>query len=481
MGYALGAISIKDYSFLDYLNEKLVDNYAIWIDGTLAATDLTADKKPPDWNFTAAGEDMKTLTHVSDYTILAKNIGLDGGVLSFGVLLPQTERRKDVLKMVGIIGIIVISLFWLILLLMQRFKRELIKPVTQLTEAASNIEKGKEIAHLDDTRSDEFGQMAVAFKRMVDNLKRSEMELKTHRDHLMEMVKERTAELESTHHELVETARKVGMTEVATGVLHNVGNVLNSVGVTTADMKKTIKESRVSYLTNVAKMMEEHSTDLGSFISTDKRGKQLPLFIHELSENMVDENAHLLKSVEKLNGYVQHLTDIVNLQQSYGKVSSLNEPVLLSELVEDALQINVEGLNRHEIKIKRDYTQLPSIMVDRPKMLQIITNLISNAKYALTRNGQTDRTLTLCIKQSNPEKVHIEISDNGIGISENNLTNIFHYGFTTRKDGHGFGLHSAALAAKEMDGSLKAYSDGPGKGASFVLELPFRPETTNNV
>ena len=52
------------------------------------------------------------------------------------------------------------------------------------------------------------------------------------------------------------------------------------------------------------------------------------------------------------------------------------------------------------------------------------------------------------------------------------LGRIFTLGFTTRKDGHGFGLHSAALAAAEMGGSLVAESDGLGQGATFTLELP---------
>ena len=68
----------------------------------------------------------------------------------------------------------------------------------------------------------------------------------------------------------------------------------------------------------------------------------------------------------------------------------------------------------------------------------------------------------------------ISYIDNGIGIPADNLTRIFGHGFTTRKEGHGFGLHSGALAAKELGGALTVESDGPGKGATFTLEFPIQ-------
>jgi signal transduction histidine kinase len=71
--------------------------------------------------------------------------------------------------------------------------------------------------------------------------------------------------------------------------------------------------------------------------------------------------------------------------------------------------------------------------------------------------------------------VAIIVRDNGVGILPENLTRIFGHGFTTKKDGHGFGLHSGALAAKQMNGALSVQSAGPGKGAAFTLELPIAP------
>ena len=204
LGYVVGAVSLKEGNFLEYLHKQLVDNYAIWVDNELIATDLRSNVLPTVWKFQEMGDTKDAWIGTDDYKILVKTIVFGKRRLSYGVLLPLEEQRREFWTMVGLIGIVVISLFGLIMLLLRRFMRELIAPVTQLTEAASNIEKGKEIPYLDDQRTDEFGQMAVAFKRMVENLKRSEQELKDHRDHLQELVKERTAELEASQQEATE-------------------------------------------------------------------------------------------------------------------------------------------------------------------------------------------------------------------------------------------------------------------------------------
>jgi len=204
LGYVLGAVSLKESNFLEHLHEKLVDNYAIWVDSELIATNLRSNVLPTDWKFEEMRDTKDAWLSTDDYKIMVKTIDFGNRRLSYGVLLPLDEQRREFWMMVGLIGSVVISLFGLIMLLLRRFMRELIGPVTQLTKAASNIEKGKEIPYLDDQRTDEFGQMAVAFKRMVENLKGSEQELKDHRDRLQELVKERTAELEATQQEATE-------------------------------------------------------------------------------------------------------------------------------------------------------------------------------------------------------------------------------------------------------------------------------------
>jgi len=163
------------------------------------------------------------------------------------------------------------------------------------------------------------------------------------------------------------------------------------------------------------------------------------------------------------------------LQQNYAKVGGANESVNATELVDDALRMNCGALARHEVRVVREYQDgLPEIRVDKHRILQILVNLIRNAKNACDESRSQERLLTVRVNTQG-ERLSISVIDNGVGISKDNLTRIFNHGFTTRKDGHGFGLHSGALAAKEMGGTLLAHSDGPGTGAEFTLALPLQP------
>ena len=163
------------------------------------------------------------------------------------------------------------------------------------------------------------------------------------------------------------------------------------------------------------------------------------------------------------------------MQQSYAKIVGVTEKIKVTDLVEDALRLNSGTLARHEVELAREYDpQLPEVIVERHKVLQILVNLIRNAKYACDESGRREKRLVVRVTRGNG-CINISTTDNGVGIAPENLTRIFNHGFTTRKDGHGFGLHSGALAAKEMGGTLVVHSDGPGKGASFTLSLPLTP------
>jgi C4-dicarboxylate-specific signal transduction histidine kinase len=162
------------------------------------------------------------------------------------------------------------------------------------------------------------------------------------------------------------------------------------------------------------------------------------------------------------------------MQQSYAKISGVVETVNITDLVEDALRLNLGALRRHGVEVLRDYEDLPPVDVEKHKILQILVNLVGNAKYACDESLRTNKQMTLRVIRSG-DQVKISVGDNGIGIPPENLTRIFNHGFTTRKEGHGFGLHSAVLAAMEMGGALKVHSDGPDQGAIFTLELPYKP------
>ncbi|MDP9140946.1 MAG: ATP-binding protein [Pseudomonadota bacterium] len=277
--------------------------------------------------------------------------------------------------------------------------------------------------------------------------------------------------LENAHQQLVEASRQAGMAEVATNVLHNVGNVLNSVNVSATLVIDSIKSSRAGSLGQIVGMLREHAADLGSYITTDPKGRHVPAFLEQLSREWIVQQQSVIGELESLRSNLDHIKQIVAMQQRFATVSGVTEVVDVTDLVEDSLRINEGALIRHRIKVIREFEAVPPISVEKHKVLQVLVNLVRNAKNACDESGVADRQMTLAVRNG-AAGIRISVSDNGVGIAPENLTRIFVHGFTTRKDGHGFGLHSGALAAAELGGSLSAYSDGPGKGATFTLELP---------
>ena len=288
--------------------------------------------------------------------------------------------------------------------------------------------------------------------------------------------KEAETKLEEAHRQLLETSRRAGMAEVATSVLHNVGNVLNSVNVSASLVSDTLKKSKTASLSKAVALLREHESDLASFLTCDAKGKQVPAYLAQLASHLAAEQSTAIGELEEVTKHIEHIKDIVTMQQSYAKVSGVAETVHARELVEDALRMNATALARHDIEVVREYDPLlPQIIVEKHKVLQILVNLLRNAKFACDESGRVDKRLILRLRNGSG-RLKIDVVDNGIGIKPENLTRIFNHGFTTRKDGHGFGLHSGALAARDLGGALSVHSDGPGHGAAFTLELPLEPK-----
>jgi signal transduction histidine kinase len=290
-------------------------------------------------------------------------------------------------------------------------------------------------------------------------------------------LKQAELERESLHKQLLETSRLAGMSEVASNVLHNVGNVLNSVNVSATLVAELTRNSRVTKLGKAVGLLEEHAGDLASFLSSDPKGVQLRGYLKQLSQHLVDEQQISIAELDSLRKNIEHIKEIVTMQQNYAKVSGLTQVVNVAELVEDSLRMNDGALQRHQIQLVREYQEVPAITVEKHKVLQILVNLIRNAKYACEEGGLADKRVTVRITNGDGG-IKISVADNGIGIPPENLTRIFNHGFTTRKGGHGFGLHSGALAAREMGGVLTVQSNGRGQGAVFTLNLPLQPSAT---
>jgi PAS domain S-box-containing protein len=293
--------------------------------------------------------------------------------------------------------------------------------------------------------------------------------------------KNAAAELDSLNRQLREASREAGMAEVATGVLHNVGNVLNSVNVSCTLIHDKFRGSELPTLVQLGGLLREHQKNFNGFLTKDEKGKMIPGFIIQLADQLADEQKFLQQEHEKLGRNLEHIKEIVAMQQNYASVSGVLEPLSLAKLADDALQMHTAGLSRHGIQVIRQYSDVPPATADKHvppatadkhKVLQILVNLVHNAKYALDESPALVKKLTVGIARNGGNLLKVTVSDNGVGIPKENLTRIFSHGFSTRKGGHGFGLHSGANAAKEMGGQLTAHSEGPGKGATFTLELP---------
>ena len=375
-----------------------------------------------------------------------------------------------------IIAAIVLFASLVAFLVSSRLQRVISAPILSLAEVARMVSDQKNYsARVQKESNDEVGILITAFNEMLEQIQQHQAALIDANEQLEERVRRRTAELERTHRKLMDTSHQAGMAEVATDVLHNVGNVLNSINVATTLIREKVSSSEVSNLQKVAGIITEHADDIGTFLTEDQQGKHIPAFLVEVSKALVDEQADNIDKLRSLAENVEHIKEIVKMQQSYAKVSGVEVSASLAELIENAIQINTAALERHGIRLVCDFDDIGPVSIDKQKVLQILVNLINNAKYALARNDEGNRILTVRIYKDDTDKVRIDVTDNGIGISQENMTRIFTHGFTTKKDGHGFGLHSGALAAKELGGSLTVQSDGLGHGSTFTLELPFKP------
>jgi len=282
-------------------------------------------------------------------------------------------------------------------------------------------------------------------------------------------------EVEETHRQLVDASRRAGQAEIAANVLHSVGNVLNSVNVSTNCLTDRISRMHIASVSRTAELLHKHGEDLPRFLVADEKGRRLPHFLTQLGQQLSQEQRHLLNELGELKQNVEHINGIIATQQAISKRFGVWENLAISEVVDMALRFQANTNQQRSIEIVRDYENVPPVLTDKHTILTILVNLLQNAQHACEEGRPARKRISIRIRREGQTGVSIEVADNGIGIAPESLTSIFGHGFATRKDGHGFGLHSGALAAQEIGGQLKAQSDGLGKGAAFTLILPLRP------
>ncbi len=373
----------------------------------------------------------------------------------------------------------------------EALKHFISNPVVRLSATARQVaEAGDYSVRAREEADSEFGMLTRTFNLMLQRIQSQDAELHNYSQQLAVQVaelqrevaerKRAQAELGELHQQLLAASHQAGrMAEVASGVLHNVGNVLNSVNVSASLVGDRMRESYSAKLSMLAGMLESNRGRLGEFLEIDPRGRLVPEYLGKLADHLEEERLTILKEMELLARNVEHIKQIVAIQQSYTRVAGVTEDLPIQGLVEDALCIQASSLQSLGTAIEKNLPPVPLVRVDKHKVLQILVNLFRNAKHALAESGRTDMCLRISVSQPSQDKIRLEVSDNGVGIAPENLTRVFQHGFTAKRNGHGFGLHSGSLAAKEMGGTLWAESEGSGKGATMILELPVAPEQEN--
>ena len=404
------------------------------------------------------------------------------------------DLRAESLHYLRVVALVMLASLSASVLISSRLQRLVSIPILRLTRTAQRISAaGDYTVRVEKTAHDELGTLCDEFNRMLERIAKTEKELEEARDLLEQRVDARTAqlsranvtlsreiaerqraeeELVTLHEQLVDAAHRAGMAEIATDVLHNVGNVLNSINVSCTLVAERLRTSSVPQVQRLAELLDEQSDRMGEFLTKDPRGRQVPEFLSLLADELRSERECLLEEVGALTTNVDHIKQIVAMQQSYAGVSGVVEAVSLEHLFEDALRLHAPWIEKRQVEVVRQFMPLPEVRVQKHKLLQVLVNLLQNARDALLESGRSDPRLILRISPTQHDTVLIEVADNGVGIAADHLTRVFSHGFTTKQAGHGFGLHASANAVQQMGGNLTAASDGAGAGARFTIELP---------
>jgi signal transduction histidine kinase len=387
------------------------------------------------------------------------SISLEGLALGTVQVAYSTARVDQLVRWSKVIGAVLLALWLAALLYAWWFARSFVAPIRQMMDFAGTVARGElreQLAarapgELDDLRQD-LNAMTRELAAREDQRARA------------------AARAEAMQQELLTVTRLAGMAEVATGVLHNVGNVLNSLNTSVSVVHDRLRATKLPALARSVELLKSSPDGPAGFLATE-RGKVLPQFLDKVSAQLAADHAMTMTELQSITRNVDHIKAIVATQQSYTRVGAVLEPTDLAALVDDALAMTEASCARHEIELVRDYQPLAPVVTDRHRVLQILVNLISNSRHAVKEMPPDRRRIRVHLRDTGGSAA-ITVEDTGVGIAEEHLTSVFQHGFTTRKDGHGFGLHASANAASELGGRLTGTSDGVGKGASFTVALP---------
>jgi len=388
-------------------------------------------------------------------------------------------RSADLDAMLLAIPIFSCSALFFALLSSFVFSRTFTRPILEMSEVVSRIAGDEQlagIARVPLRQDDEIGALALLTNTMIDRLERTTAErasalhaLERLNQTLEARVEDRTQELTKVQAVAITNAHRAGMSEISANVLHNVGNVLNSVNVSCDHLETTIRASRAPGLQKVTELLRRQGDQLGEFLTTDPKGRLLPRYLERVSESLGQDQDGMLEELARLKSKVYMINQVITAQQQYASGRFLTERADITQVVDEILEMQAHALRKSGVRVVRRVAPVTNVPIQRTKLAHVLLNLMKNAEEAMAQTQAEDRVLT--IEVGGGAQPFIRVGDAGEGISADNLGKLFQHGFTTKPEGHGFGLHSCAAAMHEMGGRLVASSDGVGRGASFTLQF----------
>ncbi|MGQ3891724.1 CHASE4 domain-containing protein [Legionella sp. CNM-4043-24] len=409
-----------------------------------------------------------------------------------GMFRVQMTRTSYMLGLYSIYKSIAVMIFsGLIIFLLFEFliKRMVLDRLFAFQNALNNITRTQdfnqripvqgrdEIANLAEYSNKMLNEISVSQKQLISMLFNI-TDINRQLNRQIEAREAAEAELATLNSNMIIASRRAGMADVANSVLHNIGNILNSVNVSANLIQESINQSDLDNLIAIASLLEKHQDNYGAYLMYDSKGRQIPTFIILLAKKWQDSKSTLLEESSDLLKNIDLIRKVIASQQELSTVISTNEWCQVSDLVDDALFFCKSDLKAHMVTLKKEYADIPKIHIDRIKVLQILVNVIKNAIDSLAESIMKEKLLTVRILAGDSNNAIIEIIDNGQGISKENLGRIFSFGFTTKKHGHGIGLHGSCNSAQELGGFLVIHSEGVNKGATATLSLPYQVSDT---
>ncbi len=286
----------------------------------------------------------------------------------------------------------------------------------------------------------------------------------------------------ATEDNVVRRAEEDWMRQMFSGTIHNIGNVITVARLAVSELEEANNEKNEVLdliLQEILPDIEEsvRAGTVGDFLTTDAKGCEYVGSMMQLLQHQKRILQEQADTVNALNQKLNHITEIISLQQRLISGVGRREVVAVDSLIRDAIKMMGESANRHDVQVLEELQGRDLIDVDPSMTTQVFINLIKNAIEALDHVTGRDRKLRISTTHRELEGVPYAVAgfeDNGPGMGDEVLNRIFDFGYTTKTAdgyGRGVGLNYCRRTIEKFDGFLEVMSE-EGSGTTFNVCLP---------